>query len=756
MPIMNFKNQRVVGFFSWQKAMKKRLGLGDWLKACCRVLMVLLTMVVCTTAVQALTWTSRTSAANNSWTGATYGNGLFVAVSRDGTGNRVMTSPDGITWTPRTSAADSSWSHVTYGNGLFVAVADSGSGNRVMTSPDGINWTGNAAASNINWGGVTYGNGLFVAVAYSGSGGRVMTSPDGVNWTLSAPTQVFSGVTYGNGLFVAVIFVGSSGQRVMTSPDGITWTPRTSAADNPWRSVTYGNGLFVAVSDSGSGNRVMTSPDGVTWTIRASAANNAWRSVTYGNGLFVAVSDSGAGNRVMTSPDGINWSTDTTPDNSWQSVSYGNGLFVAVSDWGSNRVMTGVNSQPQTITFSNPGSQNFGTTPTLTATSTSSLAVSFTSSTTSVCTITSAGALTFVTTGTCTINGNQAGDASYLAASTVTQSFTVNVVVPGAPTVGVATAGNAQASVAFTAPAANGGASITGYTVTSNPGGLTGTGTSSPITVTGLTNGTAYTFTVTATNSAGTSTASAASNSVTPVLPSVAGTCGSANAQTFAFVPVANLCTAGTASVVASANGQFTWSCNGSGGGSNASCAANWTSTGGNNTGMVSVPSNSNNNWALDTSSVNFTPARGANNSPATPPPANYMFPQGLASFNLTSGTAGSNATVTIHYTEAIPVGAVYMKYGRTQSSPTTDVWYPLAANRVSFSNDRKSVTLTLTDGGEGDHDRTANSTIVDPGGPALDSSTAQAIPTLSEWAMLFMAALMAMLGYTRLRSRRL
>jgi trimeric autotransporter adhesin len=87
---------------------------------------------------------------------------------------------------------------------------------------------------------------------------------------------------------------------------------------------------------------------------------------------------------------------------------------------------------------------------------------------------------------------------------------------PNAPTIGSATGGNAQASVAFTAPTWNGGASITGYTATSTPGSVTGTGTSSPITVTGLTNGTAYTFTVHATNSVGNSAESAASNSVAP------------------------------------------------------------------------------------------------------------------------------------------------------------------------------------------------------------------------------------------------
>jgi len=288
-------------------------------------------------------WTSRTSAMDNNWYGVTYGNGLFVAVAAFGTGNRVMTSPDGITWTIRASAADNNWNSVTYGNGLFVAVAASGSGNRVMTSPDGVNWTIRISAMDNNWHSVTYGNGMFVAVASSGSGSgnRVMTSPDGITWIIrtSAADNYWESVTYGNGMFVAVSDSGS-GNRVMTSPDGITWTIRTSAADNNWYGVTYGNGMFVAVAYSGNGNRVMTSPDGITWTIRTSAADNGWYGVTYGNGLFVAVAYSGNGNRVMTSPDGITWTIRTSAaDNYWESVTYGNGMFVAVSDSGSgNRV----------------------------------------------------------------------------------------------------------------------------------------------------------------------------------------------------------------------------------------------------------------------------------------------------------------------------------------------------------------------------------------------------------------------------------
>ena len=88
----------------------------------------------------------------------------------------------------------------------------------------------------------------------------------------------------------------------------------------------------------------------------------------------------------------------------------------------------------------------------------------------------------------------------------------------GAPTIGTATAGALSASVAFTAPTYT-GSGITGYTATSSPGGITGTGASSPVTVSGLTAGTAYTFTVTATTAAGQSSASAASNSVTPTAP---------------------------------------------------------------------------------------------------------------------------------------------------------------------------------------------------------------------------------------------
>ncbi|MFU1797046.1 tail fiber protein [Paenibacillus azoreducens] len=287
-------------------------------------------------------WTAQKSTADIDWRSVCYGNGLFVAVARSGTGNRVMTSSDGINWTSQKSPADNDWRAICYGNGLFVAAANSGTGNRVMTSPDGINWTARRSAADNLWSSICYGNGLFVAVAESGVGNRVMTSPDGINWATqkSAADNNWLSVCYAKGMFVAVAASGT-GNRVMTSSDGINWTTQKSATDNQWFSVCYGNGLFVAVANTGTGNRVMTSSDGINWTIRRSPADNNWLSVCYGNGLFVSVAYTGAGNRVMTSPDGVNWSVRKgAADNQWWSVCYGNSLFVAVADSGTgNRVM---------------------------------------------------------------------------------------------------------------------------------------------------------------------------------------------------------------------------------------------------------------------------------------------------------------------------------------------------------------------------------------------------------------------------------
>ena len=114
------------------------------------------------------------------------------------------------------------------------------------------------------------------------------------------------------------------------------------------------------------------------------------------------------------------------------------------------------------------------------------------------------------------------GDGFTLAAFTLLPND-----VPRAPTAVVATPGNGQVSVAFTAPSDNGGNPILSYEATC--GAQSATGTVSPIVVTGLANGVAVTCTVTATNSAGTGPPSAASASVTPRSPSSVAVSSNAN-----------------------------------------------------------------------------------------------------------------------------------------------------------------------------------------------------------------------------------
>lgn len=94
-----------------------------------------------------------------------------------------------------------------------------------------------------------------------------------------------------------------------------------------------------------------------------------------------------------------------------------------------------------------------------------------------------------------------------------------------APTLLVATAGDGQVSVAFTAPSSNGGSAITDYKYQLDGGSwVSASTTTSPVVITGLTNGTNYSIKLRAVNAAGDGAASSALNIATSSLATASAT----------------------------------------------------------------------------------------------------------------------------------------------------------------------------------------------------------------------------------------
>jgi len=96
--------------------------------------------------------------------------------------------------------------------------------------------------------------------------------------------------------------------------------------------------------------------------------------------------------------------------------------------------------------------------------------------------------------------GGDSGQGGLFASTVVT----VQASLPAAPTVGTATPGDGQLTIAFTPPVETGGIPLSGFVATCNPGNFQSTGNASPLVVGGLSNGAPYTCSVAAINATGT------------------------------------------------------------------------------------------------------------------------------------------------------------------------------------------------------------------------------------------------------------
>jgi CSLREA domain-containing protein/uncharacterized repeat protein (TIGR01451 family) len=145
---------------------------------------------------------------------------------------------------------------------------------------------------------------------------------------------------------------------------------------------------------------------------------------------------------------------------------------------------------------------------------------------------------------------------------------------------------------------------------------------------------------------------------------------------------------------------------------------------------------------------VAFIPLAGDLLSPPNgSAPPGVVFPFGLFSFGLGEAcTPGFTATFSLTLPSPPPAGTQYWKYGPTSAAPTPH-WYVLPATIAG-----NVVTFSITDGGLGDHDLTADGTIVDPGGPGAPQLSIVEIPTLGTGSLLLLGALLALAAVALLR----
>lgn len=436
------------------------------------------------TSTDAVTWTRRhfDSTLSSTLRGVAYGNGFWIVVGDNG---KILSSTDGMTWTSHISGTTGHIKSVAYGSGTFVAVTNKGGG-RVLTSTDGITWADPGTMAMSSWKSLYYidylsnrfiTSGFYAGIRYSTDGGTNFQNkqPD----SQSTPANV-----YAQGLFFSA-GVNEPQQSNETdinlvSTDGENWTLLTTPSQPNRNAAVFFKNTFITVGESGSIYQ--------SGLVSSDTTPDAFS--------FAAKTDVALNTAVVSAPVqilGIDSPAAWTADNGEACVSSGNtcncdvagfagsgsvtnGQYMCVQHTSANAYASsvstsltvgGVNASfgsttvknSQTISFATLGNKTLGDADfTVSASTSSNLIVSFSSQTSNVCTVT--GSLVhLVAAGTCTIRVNQAGNATYSAASMVEQSFTVLPV----PLNGVC-------------------GSDHGATLTSQPANLCATGTASAIT----------------------------------------------------------------------------------------------------------------------------------------------------------------------------------------------------------------------------------------------------------------------------------
>ncbi len=277
----------------------------------------------------------------------TYGNGRYVAITRDTTSgatstNRYVHSADGINWTNGILPFTAEWSEILYAGGYFVVVAEKGP---VAYSNDGLTWSNSLLPSPPTgtvhtWASIAYDGSRYIIL---GSHGKLATSTDLANWTISTlpvpaiSSPFYQAIFFINNIYVAIVasFTTNVYSTIYyTSTDLITWTQRSLPVNTNWGwgSSTVNGIIFIRGRTSGSPNinYIYRSTNGINWS------SVSYIPLIYHVNQYVALN----GSDVYTSSNLSTWTfNQTIPTGSWVDLaSNGVNRIVAISYSNSNVV----------------------------------------------------------------------------------------------------------------------------------------------------------------------------------------------------------------------------------------------------------------------------------------------------------------------------------------------------------------------------------------------------------------------------------
>jgi hypothetical protein len=272
------------------------------------------------TSNQGVTWTLRTSGANQQTYGLVYSGQFYVGPSG---GGRIIASTDTITWSLRTAGFTSILYKITYGTSPTGTYLVGGVSGALNTSTDTITWELRTSGTSNTIQYVYYVNNIYFA---GGNSGTLLTSTNAIQWTLRTSghgsanlyDSIYDGVNY---------YIVGSGGFLSTSTDTISWTLRTSGADGQLWTITYASGNTQAYVIGGDSGKLNTSTNGIEWTLRtAGVGSNRVESVIYANNTYLIVGDIGI---LNTSTNAIQWTLRTS--NTFQNlyhIIYENNTYV--------------------------------------------------------------------------------------------------------------------------------------------------------------------------------------------------------------------------------------------------------------------------------------------------------------------------------------------------------------------------------------------------------------------------------------------